>query len=301
MAEVEHIVDWTRNRVKRSAANALALEPVVFNEANDRTLVRSRVIDEVFTGKGRNHEERQARPIAAAALRVRGADAGQCGGTAAGAAGADRRERVRGGCRLVDDGAHLVVVPAVGVVIGNNDGGALPFRRLLQEVDHVDDKGLFVRGIGVAGVAVLISWGLQETEGGEVTPLDGVKEVVNVVLVICRTAVPDLFDRSRTRMRRVSCAGVILERLVVRNVILLVDGGYRRSGTAGASRRPIRVRDGQVEASFKEAPGNSLVIQKVADALAAHAEFFASGRGANVAEWIGVAVDGVAAVTVANQ
>src|SRR5271167_2116361 len=87
MAEVEHIVDWTRNRVKRSAANALALEPVVFNEANDRTLVRSRVIDEVFTGKGRNHEERQARPIAAAALRVRGADAGQCGGTAAGAAG----------------------------------------------------------------------------------------------------------------------------------------------------------------------------------------------------------------------
>ena len=48
-----------------------------------------------------------------------------------------------------------VVVPAVGVVIGQDHGGRVPVRLLLKEVDQVDQSGLRIERIGVAGVTVL--------------------------------------------------------------------------------------------------------------------------------------------------
>ena len=55
-----------------------------------------------------------------------------------------------------------VVVEAVGVVVGDDDGGAGPVRCLLQGVDLVGDELLLIQRVGVAGVPVLISGGLQE-------------------------------------------------------------------------------------------------------------------------------------------
>ena len=59
---------------------------------------------------------------------------------------------------LVDDRGHLVVIPTVGIVIGDHDGGVVPLAAvLLQEIDDVNDERLLVERIGIAGVGVLIS------------------------------------------------------------------------------------------------------------------------------------------------
>src|SRR5580704_17104437 len=50
VVEVEHSVDRARDCVKRTAADALALEPVVLDEANDRALVEDGVVIVVLLG-----------------------------------------------------------------------------------------------------------------------------------------------------------------------------------------------------------------------------------------------------------
>ena len=45
---------------------------------------------------------------------------------------------------LVDDGTHGVVIPTIGIVIGDDDGGIGPFLRLLQPVDGIHQEGLLV-------------------------------------------------------------------------------------------------------------------------------------------------------------
>ncbi len=62
----------------------------------------------------------------------------------------------------------MMVVPAVGVIVGDDDGGAGPEGRGFDGVDLVDDEGLLVERIGVAGVSILISRGLEEADGGQV-------------------------------------------------------------------------------------------------------------------------------------
>jgi hypothetical protein len=57
-----------------------------------------------------------------------------------------------------------VVVPAVGVVIGDDDRRARPVRGLLQRVDLVDDELLLVDRVGVGGVAVLVAGRLEEAD-----------------------------------------------------------------------------------------------------------------------------------------
>ena len=95
-------------------------------------------------------------------------------------------EGIHGGRGLVHDRTHLVVVPAVRVVVGDDHSGIRPVLLLLQEIDNVDDERLLVQRIGVAGVAVLVARRLQEADRGEVTGFDGIVEVVRIVLVICQ-------------------------------------------------------------------------------------------------------------------
>ena len=44
----------------------------------------------------------------------------------------------------------------------------------LKEVDDVDDEGLLVERVGVAGVGVLIAGSLEEADGGHVAGVDRV-------------------------------------------------------------------------------------------------------------------------------
>ena len=145
-------------------ADALAAQPVVFDEAEDRGLIGHGVVDEVAAWPRGDHEQRQARTVAAASLRVRGAPDCTPGSAAAPvAAGAGAVDDVGVGRGLVHDLADLVIVPAVRVVVGNDDGGRFPIALLLQEVDDVDDERLLVERIGVAGVAVLKAGRLQDS------------------------------------------------------------------------------------------------------------------------------------------
>jgi hypothetical protein len=64
--EVEHAVDRTGDAVQRSAADARQ-RPVVLDETEDRGLVGEAVVDEVLP-RGRGHEQRQTRTVAAAVL-----------------------------------------------------------------------------------------------------------------------------------------------------------------------------------------------------------------------------------------
>ncbi len=94
------------------------------------------------------------------------------------------------------------------------------YGRLHQEVDGVDDEGLLVERVGVASVSILIARGLQEADGREVAGVDGVEEVVRVVLVVARIALlSDGLQRSGTRVLQVLRSRRSTGRLMVRNVV----------------------------------------------------------------------------------
>src|SRR5262249_24492186 len=130
--EIEHILDRACDRVGRAGTQSLAVEPVIFDEAEDRTLIDQGMIDEVLLGPGRYDKQRDTRPVAAAALRVKrtGVDARQC--AAAVTARAVARERVGGRAGLVDDWTLLMIVPAVGIVVQDHHRRAVPESALLE-------------------------------------------------------------------------------------------------------------------------------------------------------------------------
>src|ERR1700730_4954191 len=69
-AEVEQIVERSGNRIERAARlDALARQPVVLDEPQDRALVGQGVVNVIDLRERRDHEERQAGAIAAATLR----------------------------------------------------------------------------------------------------------------------------------------------------------------------------------------------------------------------------------------
>ena len=125
---------------------------------NDGALIGDGVIDEVLLGPRRDHQQGEPRAVAAAALRMSGAGATPGSAALARSAGARAGERVGGWCGLIHDRPHLVVVPAVGIVIGDHHGGRCPVAGCCcRKLITCDDELLLVERIGVAGMAVLIS------------------------------------------------------------------------------------------------------------------------------------------------
>src|ERR1700722_473617 len=68
MGKIKHAVDGAGNGIEGAAANALPVQPVVFDEAQDGSLICDAVVDVVAPGKRGDHEQRQAGTITAAAL-----------------------------------------------------------------------------------------------------------------------------------------------------------------------------------------------------------------------------------------
>src|SRR5674476_1140155 len=118
--EDEEVVQAPRLLVEGEVADVAGL-PVVLDEAQDRGLVGRGVVDEVCLGVRGDDDQGQPWAVAAPVLVAAGDAAGV--GTARVGVG---QPVVRGVVRLVDDRAHLVVVPAVTVVVGDHHGGALP-------------------------------------------------------------------------------------------------------------------------------------------------------------------------------
>src|ERR1700733_10989220 len=75
-----------------------------------------------------------------------------------------------------------------------------------------------------------------------------------------------------------------------------VDCASGAASTSGS----IGVRDGEIEAAFKEAPGDVGGVEQVADVLAGHAEV-RGGRGAEIARRVGIVDVGEAALTVSDD
>src|SRR5579872_123172 len=68
--EVKHLDDRACDSIKGSLANALATEPIIFDEVDDRTLISYRVIHEIFFRKRGDHQQGQAGTVTATAKRV---------------------------------------------------------------------------------------------------------------------------------------------------------------------------------------------------------------------------------------
>src|ERR1700720_1106406 len=107
---------------------------------------------------------------------------------------------------------------------------------------------------------------LQETDGGQFACREGVGEIVQIVLMVGWTVMPDFGDRARAGMQRVYRRGVILKEGVVRDVVLggpaIRCGRRARPSAAGGI---VRVRERQVEAAHKGTPAYPLCVQQVAD------------------------------------
>src|SRR5882724_7497508 len=114
-----------------------------------------------------------------------------CGGAAA--AGAAQPVLAR--TRLADDRTHHMIVPPVRIVIGDDHGGMLPLRKPLEAVQGLHEKGLLGERVRVAGMSVLIGWGLEEAHRGHIPRLCRGPKVAEIVLVIGLIALADHLDR----------------------------------------------------------------------------------------------------------
>jgi hypothetical protein len=94
--------------------------------------------------------------------------------------------------RIIQNGAHLMIVPTIGIVIENYDGGAAPFRLMLEEIDRANNEPLLVQRILISRVTVLETRSLEEADGRKIARGNGVEEIVNIVLVVGDACVADL-------------------------------------------------------------------------------------------------------------
>jgi hypothetical protein len=78
------------------------------------------------------------------------------------AAGPGSCQRIGDTLGRVGNATEDVVVPAVGVVICDDDRGARPVRGLLQGGDLLDQELLLVDRVGVEGVSVMVGGSLDE-------------------------------------------------------------------------------------------------------------------------------------------
>src|SRR6185437_12379990 len=185
------------------------------------------------------------------------------------------------GAGAVDPGRVLVVVPAVGVVVGDHDRGGLPERGLLDLVDGADQEVLLVDRVGVPGVRVLVLGRLEVAHRGHVPVLQRGEEVGQVVLVVGLVGAADGGFRGRRQVLGVGGGLVVLERVVVRGVV-----GHRGATDVlvrrAADRVPGAVGRGGREPALEPAPGDMPRVEQVADVAPGHHADRAGGRVAGV-------------------
>src|SRR5262249_569546 len=179
--------------------------------------VGQRVIHESLLRKGRDEHKWLPRSVSAASLLSVGRRLA--------ATEARTAESVRRGLRLMDDWAHLMVVPTIGVIVEDEDSRILPFRTPHEEVDRFDHERLFIQRIRVLGVTVLESGGLQERDLRHVARVHRIEEIVDVVLMIRAICEPDAVRTRWPGVVGIARAREILERLVMGYV---VDLGHTR-------------------------------------------------------------------------
>ena len=151
-------------------------------------------------------------------------------------------------------------------------------------------------------MAVLITGRLEEADRGEVARVEGVEEVVRVVLVVGRVAIDaNAAGRRGPGVLQVLGGGVVLEGLVMRNVIRLVGLGDRRSGAAAAPGGSVSILDRQVEAALEESPADAGGVEQVTDVGARSCESCAPVVVEHTSPTDRVADQGIAAAAVGHH
>ena len=92
-------------------------------------------------------------------------------------------------------------------------------RLLLEKVDQTHRAVLLIQRIRIPGVPVLISRRLQEAYSRKISSGDGREEILQIVLMIGRTRVPDFRNGTRTRVLQIGSRSVVIEERVMWNII----------------------------------------------------------------------------------
>ena len=147
-----------------------------------------------------------------------------------------------------------MVVPTVGIVIGDHDRHVFPLRELLERVNRLHQKLLFREGRGIGRMARFRTIGLEKAHGRHVAVLWPDPEIVDrVVMIRLIGGSSDGGRRTREQMVRIRSAGVILEGIIV---AVIRCGTRCNNRLAGGGLRKV---------GEKPSPGNTLLVQEVAN------------------------------------
>ena len=74
----------------------------------------------------------------------------------------------------------------------------------MQAIDRIDQEGLLVQGVGVAGVSVLVGRSFKIAHSRHIASIDSGPEARKIILVVSLVALADILDRSWWQVMRVS-------------------------------------------------------------------------------------------------
>src|SRR5262249_53441707 len=79
---------------------------------------------------------------------------------------------------------NYVVIPSIGVIVGDDYRDFIPFSKSLETIDRVHKELLLGERIGVAGMSVSIARSFQVADFGKITGVHRRPEIDDVVLVV---------------------------------------------------------------------------------------------------------------------
>src|SRR6185369_12641554 len=161
---------------------------------------------------------------------------------------------------------------AIGVVIGDDDGGVFPRVGLLEGVNHVYHERLLIKRIRISGVAVLRGFGLQESHGRQAVFKQRGPEVFQVVLMVGLIRLTNEFRVAGRKVIGIGRRFVILKRLMMRNVVARSAGRGQTCGYRAASGGTVGILASEPETALEPAPGDVLLGEQVTDIRPRHGD-----------------------------
>src|SRR5277367_4495753 len=165
-----------------------------------------------------------------------------------------------------------MVIPAVGVVVGNDDRGVLPIRAIHDGVDGAHDKSLLIERIGITRVAIKCALGLEIGNRGKPTLSERRIEKAQIVLVVGLVGFADLGQVARRQVGWIRRRRIVLKRFVMGNVVMGPGWRGQADARSAARGRSVGVRTGEGKSTSKPAPSDVLLVQQVAHVRARHGD-----------------------------
>jgi biotin operon repressor len=161
LVEIKHSHDRpTRQDIKGLRVANGTEPPIAFDKAQDGGEIVQAMVYVVRSGVGRYQQKGHPHPKSAAIVISprwqRARTAGTCSSRATLNGVVERVSR------LIDDGARHVIVPAVGIIIRNDNRRICPERALLNRIDRSHDRSLLQQRGRIGGMTGIALGELQE-------------------------------------------------------------------------------------------------------------------------------------------